>query len=82
MARSVIIHLVNEDPILADMEELPTASATCVMFTNPRKRDGKPAVWVTPGATSFIYAMTRINFIEIMTSDEERRNVVEFFRDH
>lgn len=80
-ARSVIIHLINEDPILADMEDLPGPNATCVFFTNPRKRDGKPAGWVTPGATSFIYAMTRINFIEIMTSDEERRSVVEFFRE-
>ena len=81
MARSVIIHLVNEDPILADMEELPTATATCVAFTNPRKRDGKTAQWVTPGATAFILSMARINFIEIMTSEEEKRSVVEFYRE-
>ncbi len=81
MARSVIIHLVNEDPVLADMEELPSATATCVYFTNPRKRDGKPVGWATPGATAFVYAMSRINFIEVMTSEEERRNVVEFFRE-
>lgn len=80
MARSVIIHLVNEDPIVADMETLPTETATCVAFTNPRKRDGKTAQWVTPGATAFIIAMARINFIEVMTSDEERDKVVEFYR--
>ena len=81
MARSVIIHLINEDPILAEMEDLPTTTATNVSFTNPRKRDGKPAQWVTPGATAFIFSMGRINFIEIMTSEEERRNVIEFFRE-
>jgi hypothetical protein len=81
MARSVIIHLINEDPIVAEMEDLPGATATSVAFTNPRKRDGKPAGWVTPGATAFIFSMARVNFIEIMTSEEERRNVVEFFRD-
>lgn len=81
MARNVIIHLINEDPIVADMEDLPTPTATNVVFTNPRKRDGKPAQWVTPGATAFYFSMARINFIEVMTSEEERRNVVEFFRD-
>lgn len=81
MARSVIIHLINEDPILADMEDLPSPTATCVAFTNPRKRDGKAATWITPGATAFIFSMARVNFIEVMTSEEERRNVVEFFRE-
>lgn len=81
MAHSVIIHLVNEDPILADMETLPSETATCVAFTNPRKRDGKMAQWVTPGATAFILAMSRINFIEVMTSEEAKRSVVEFFRE-
>jgi len=81
MARSVIIHLMNEDPVLAEMEDLPSATATCISFTNPRRRDGHPTNWITPGATSFIFSMTRVNFIEVMTSDEERRNVVEFFRE-
>lgn len=81
MARSVIIHLMNEDPVVADMEELPSPTATCVFFTNPRKRDGKPVGWATPGATAFCFSMARIYFIEVMTSEEERRNVVEFFRD-
>jgi hypothetical protein len=81
MARSVIIHLINEDPVLADMEELPSASATCVYFTNPRKRDGKPVGWATPGATAFVFSMARVNFIEVMTSEEDKSKVVFPFRD-
>ena len=81
MARTVIIHLINEDPILAEMETLPSETATCVAFINPRKRDGKMVQWVTPGATAFILSMTRVNFIEVMTSEEEKRSVVEFFRE-
>ncbi|HEY7778754.1 MAG TPA: hypothetical protein VIC85_00955 [Ktedonobacterales bacterium] len=81
MARTVVVHILNEDPILADMEELPTTTATCVYFTNPRKRDGKPVQWASPGSISFVYPMARITFIEVVTSEEERRKVVEFFRD-
>jgi hypothetical protein len=80
VARSVIIHLLDQDPVVADMEELPTANASCVFFTNPRRRDGKPVGWVTAGAVAFVFAMSRINFIEVMTSDEDRDKVVEFYR--
>jgi hypothetical protein len=36
--------------------------------------------YVTEGATSFIFPWTRITFIEIMETEEERE-VVEFFRE-
>jgi hypothetical protein len=81
MARTVIIHIVNEDAILADVEELPGPTATCVFFTNPRMKDGKAVKWASAGATAFVYPMSRINFIEAVTSEEERRKVVEFYRD-
>jgi hypothetical protein len=80
MARSVIIHLLNEDPIEADMEELPKENSTCIVFSNPRKRDGKNAGWVTAGARSFIFPWSRINFIEVMTSIEEEENIIMPYR--
>jgi len=81
MARTVIIHLTNQDPVVAEMEELPGPGATSIYFTNPRKRDKKPVEWATPGATAFVYPMAHVNFIEVMTSDEDRQKVVEFYRD-
>ena len=79
--RNVIIHLVNEDPIVADMEELPTANATCVFFTNPRKRDGKSVGWSSPGARAFIFPMARVNFIEVVPSKEEESSIVKPWRE-
>ncbi len=81
MARSVIIHLLNEDPIEAEMETLPAENATCILFTNPRKRDGKNVNWATPGARSFIFPMSRVNFIEVMTSKEEESSIIKHFRE-
>ena len=81
MARSVIIHLLNEDPIEADMEALPSENSAFVTFSNPRKRDGKNAGWVTAGARSFIFPWARINFIEVMTSKEEEGTIIKPFRD-
>jgi hypothetical protein len=82
MARNVIIHLMNEDPIMAEMEELPGPNATNIAFTNPRKRDGHQVAWATPGAKLFIFSMSRVYFIELMTSAEEIDSVVGIWRDH
>ena len=76
----IILHLLNEDPILADMDELPDPTHHSIYVTNPRRRDGRPVHYVTEGATGFIFPMTRITFIEIMVTDEAEK-VVEFFRE-
>ncbi len=80
MAIEVIIHLQNEDPVLADMEVIPEPTHQFVEVTNPRRRDGRSLHYVTEGATSFLFPWTRITFIEIM-GEEETVEVIEFFRD-
>jgi hypothetical protein len=80
MSMEVVIHLLNEDPILAELEEMPDPTHQSIVITNPRRRDGRPLHYVTDGATSFIFPWNRITFIEIMET-EEAREVVEFFRE-
>ncbi len=79
--RNVIVHVTNEDPFVADLQEIPTPSDTNVTFYNPRMRDGKPLRYITHGMSSIIFPWHRISFIEVMSSEEERREVVEFFRE-
>jgi hypothetical protein len=81
MARTVIIHLLNQDPIVADMDKLPEEGSAFVSFSNPRMRDEKNVGWATPGARSFLFPWARINFIEVMTSKEEESSVIKPFRD-
>jgi hypothetical protein len=80
MAYEVIIHVMNEDPILAEMESLPDPTDQSIVLLNPRRRDGRPLHYVTEGATAFIFPWTRITFIEVMET-EEAKEVVEFFRE-
>ena len=79
--RNVIVHLSNEDPFVADIEDLPSPDVTNIAFFNPRTRDGKPLRYVTHGMSSMIFPWHRISFIEVVASEEERREVVEFFRE-
>lgn len=66
MAMSVIIHLVGEDAILGDIEDLPNPTHTYMMLRNIRKKDGKPLPFLTDGATSFLYPWSRITFVETL----------------
>lgn len=80
MAIQVIVHLNNEEPFAADMEELPPPGATYVILTNPRTREGKHVQWVTAGAFRFMYPLSRISFIEIMMSAQDK-DIEPFYRD-
>jgi hypothetical protein len=80
MSIEVIVHLQNEDPIVAELDELPQPEAQSIVLTNPRRRDGRSVHYITEGATAFIFPWTRISFIEVMAG-EEATEVVEFFRE-
>ncbi len=81
MAIPIIMHIVGEDPFVADVETMPDPTSNFIAFTNPRKRDGKPVTYITPGAKVIIYPWARINFVEVMQSTEERREIIDFFRE-
>ncbi len=80
MAVQVLIHIANEDPVVAEMEQLPGPADTCIVAMNPRTRDNKDLRQLLPNVTQVIWPMSRITFIEILpTSDEEK--VVGFVRE-
>lgn len=81
MPFTVIVHLLNEDPMVAEMDELPSATATCFTCINPRRKDGKPLNYVSADCDRFIFSWNRVGFIEVMPSEEEEKKIVEFFRD-
>ncbi|HWQ13881.1 MAG TPA: hypothetical protein VNL77_13860 [Roseiflexaceae bacterium] len=80
MAKTVILHIAGEDPVLADLEQDPQPSDMFIRVTNMRKRDGKDVPYLAPGVQSVIFPWHRITFLEIMPSVEERDSVIDFFR--
>jgi hypothetical protein len=81
MAQTVIIHLTNADPILAEVEDVESLDGPVLECTNPRARDGKQLHYITPEATAFLFPWHRISFIELMPGEMEKGEVVKFFRD-
>jgi hypothetical protein len=80
MAKTVVLHLTGEDPVLADIETEPQPGDLFLKVTNMRKRDGKPVNYLAAGVQSVIFPWHRITFVELMPSEEERSQVVDFFR--
>ena len=80
MAITIQLHILNEDPIVAEVDTLPGPQDTLVVVSNPRLRDGKDLRYMAVNVTSIIFPLARINFIQILPSGEEER-VVGFVRD-
>jgi hypothetical protein len=81
MAYSVILHLPNEEPVLAEMDELPKATDTSIIVSNLRKRDGTRVAYVESETEYLIFPWHRIGFIEIMPSEADREKLIKFFRE-
>jgi hypothetical protein len=79
MATTVIVHVMGEDPFVAEMEELPQPGDQSLTLLNPRRRDNKPLVYLERDTLSMILPMHRVNFIEI-TPSQDSEEVDLFFR--
>ena len=80
MPISVQIHIMNEEPIKAEMDALPGPNATLLVALNPRMRGEKELRFLEPNVTTLILPVSRLIFIQVLPSGEEER-VVGFVRD-
>jgi hypothetical protein len=78
--QTVLIHIANSEPMMAEVEELPSPTDQVMYCINPRRRDGKEMQNVLPEVQTIILPWWRINFVEIMPSGEEEE-IVAFYQD-
>ncbi len=80
MSHSVLIHMTNEDPILAEIEELPGRDDQVLVAQNPRRRDGKELHYLMPEVSMMVLPWHRISFMEIIPTGGEEE-IVTFVRE-
>lgn len=68
MNLSVLVHIVNEDPVAAELDEMPDSKDQIVIIRNPRRRDGKELHYLDEDVTTMIIPWHRINFIQVLPS--------------
>ena len=72
MPISIILHISGEEPIAGEIDEMPVPSDSILIVKNPRKRDGKDLSYISASeVTSVIWPWDKINFLEILPSEEE-----------
>jgi hypothetical protein len=71
--------MLNEDPVLGEIDDLPTMSDTLMLVRSPRRKDGKDLPYLEANVTSAIYPTSRISFIEILPGSEE--DIISFVRE-
>ena len=66
MIRNVILHLINEQPLLADLYEPPVPGDAGLRCTNLRQMNGKRPVFVDDIGSIFFFPYLQIRFVEIL----------------
>jgi hypothetical protein len=66
LIRNAIIHIQNEQPLLADLYEMPNALDQGLLCTNLRMLDGKRPVFIERSDSFFIFPYLHIRFVEVM----------------
>jgi hypothetical protein len=66
--RNAILHIQNEQPLVADLFEAPAPGDIGLRCTNLRTNDGKRPVFIESSSSVFFFPYLHIRFVEIPAS--------------
>jgi len=77
---TLLVHVMNDDPLMGEVDDLPNPSDQIIVLKNPRRKDGKDLPYIEPSVTTLIWPLARVTFIEVMPSGEEEE-IITFVRE-
>ena len=78
--QSILVHIVNEEAILCEVDKLPDPSDQVLYLHNMRRRDGTDVHYVDDEVMTIVVPWHRIKFIQVLpTSDVD--DVMGFVRE-
>lgn len=81
MPHKVIAHIVGEEPVVAEIEHEPDPKDQFIRLWNCRRRDGKDLPYLEASVQSVIFPWHRITFLEMMPSEDDKDDMLGFFRE-
>jgi hypothetical protein len=81
MPMTVLIHLMQEDPMVAEIEKMPSSEDQFLACSNPRRRDGKDVRYLLQEIKTLLLPWHRIHCVEILPSTEEEETLITFVRE-
>jgi hypothetical protein len=73
--RNVVIHVSNEQPLLADLYAPPTPGDAGLLCTNVRMLDGKRPIFIDHTDSTFFFPYLHLRFLEIPASEMQKHMV-------
>lgn len=80
MPYTLVVHLVNEDPIVGEVDEMPKPADNILLVNNPRRRDGKDLHYLQSNVVQIIIPVEKTSFIEILPGEEDE-SIIGFVRE-
>jgi hypothetical protein len=68
MLRDVVIHIANEQPVMADLINEPAPSDVALICTNMRTMNGKKPVFIDASDSLFVIPLVHVRFVEVHRS--------------
>ena len=65
MIQNAVLHIANEQPLVVDLYEMPTAGDVSLLCTNVRMLGGKKPVFIDHSESVFVFPYDTIRFVEI-----------------
>ncbi len=67
---TVILHMINEDPVVGELDDLPSTTDTLIYIKKPRRRDGRPLHYVEASVVVAAWPISRLSFFEVMPEED------------
>lgn len=67
--RTLVLHMINEDPVVGEVDELPVKTDTLIFLKNPRRRDGKNLPYLEVNVREAVWPVSRLSFFEIINNE-------------
>ncbi len=80
MPIEVILHILNQDPVVGEVDEIPNPTDQLIKVSNPHYRDGRELHFLEHGVTTVIWPVSQLTFVEIIPTGEEE-NIIGFVRE-
>jgi len=80
MSRTILIHVLNEEPVVGEVDNIPDPTDQVLIVSNLRYRDGRDVSYVLPETKTVIFPWTRIHCVEVMPSEADEE-VISFIRE-
>jgi hypothetical protein len=77
---TLVLHVQNQDPVMGEVDEIPSPTTTLIALKNARRMDGKDLHYLAENVVTVLWPVDKLNFIEVLMGEEEEQ-LIGFVRE-